>query len=286
MDQSTTVRSTARSRRILAACASLSAGLLIAAPAIAGPWTPEEQAAYHKFAVNYFSGDSSFGADQPGFLEFEDLNFTYYGEYGLTDRLALIGSVPLKRISRRDIGSDGVEREVETTGLGDLDIGLRYKLIDGPVVVSVQGVFKAPYLYDQDEALPLGNGQEDFEGRLLIGRSLGAAGYFAVEAGYRFRTDAPVDEFRYLVEYGVDVSRAVYLRAKLDGLAAVGDDGDTTVINGNPTLPIGFDLGRLEGTVGYRVGDENAIEFTVTENLYGDNTLKGTSFQLAFVTRF
>lgn len=254
-------------------------------PSLAGPWTPDAGESYNKVALNYFSGDSAFGPEEPGFQDFEDVNLTYYLELGITDRLAVITSVPLKRISRTDLGATGAVIGNNTTGIGDVDVGLRYNFLRDSVVLAAQVVFKAPYLYQANNVLPLGNGQEDIEGRLQLGKSLGKAGYFAIDAGYRYRVGAPSDEIRYLLEYGVDVSKAVYLRTKLDGILSVENDTPTLGALGNPTLPLAFDLAKLEGTAGYRISEQVGAELTVTHNLYGSNTLQGTAVQLALVVQ-
>lgn len=176
----------------------------------------------------------------------------------------------------------------DNSGVGDVDLGLRYRLIDGPFIFSVQGLFKAPFLYSEDADLSLGNGQIDVEGRALLGKSLGKLGYFGVEAGYRFRADDPVDEFRYLVEYGFDLSSDIYLRTKLDGTLGLGDV-DAGIDNANlanPSLPLAFDLGKLEYTAGYKLNKTWAVEVTGTTNIYGENTLRGTNVQFAIVGQF
>lgn len=258
------------------------ATILASTPAFAGAWTAPKGGAYNKFAVNFFDSSSFFGPDQVGFEEFTDQNFTYYGEYGLEDDLTLFASIPIKRLTRTDFGI-----EVSEEGVGDVDLGLRYNFYNKEFVFSGQFLFKAPYLYDSDAALPLGNGQEDYEFRLLFGKSLGKLGYFGAEAGYRFRAGDPVDEFRYLIEYGFDLTDEVYLRAKLDGTLNAGSDANlVNTQSANPALPLAFDLGKLETTAGWKFQDNLAGEFTLTSNLYGDNTLTGTNFQFALVYSF
>ncbi len=266
---------------VIAAKGATVIALLAPGSAVAGPWTLLHGKTYNKPAVNYFTGSSLFNTTQEGFERFEDINFTFYNETGITDDISFIISVPIKEVIRTDRNAAGIAITNRTSGVGDIDIGLRYNISKGPIVVAVQGIFKAPYAYNAGDALPLGNGQEDFEGRLQLGRSFGKAGYAVVEAGYRYRVGAPADEFRYLIEYGVDVSRSVYVRSKLDGLLSIRNDTPQVAANGNPTLPLAFDLAKLELTAGYRVNKKLAVEFTATPNVYGDNTLTGTNFQLA-----
>ncbi|MEP6343521.1 MAG: hypothetical protein ABJ275_09410 [Maricaulaceae bacterium] len=278
--------------------------LAIPSTAFAGAWTADQGDNYLKGAVNYFETSSRFGPEN-GFENFRNTNLNLYWEYGLRDNLTFFATG-----SYTDLENEADGQETSGDGVGDIDVGLRYRLIDGPVIVSVQGLFKAPYLYSEDAELPLGNGQEDFEGKLLFGKSFGALGYGGLEVGYRVRTEDPVDEFRFLVEYGFDVNEKTYLRAKLDGIHAA-QNADVDLTNAvldiepetgnpfgpdiellsaastlNPQLPLEFDLGRLEYTAGYKINDNLAMEITGTTAVYGDNTLKGTNVQFAIVSSF
>lgn len=275
-------------------------GLLIPSSAFAGAWTAKKGDNYLKGAVNHFETSSRFG-DEGSFENFRNTNFNVYWEHGVRDDLTFFATGSLTDLENR---ADGVE--TSGTGVGDIDLGLKYRLIEGPVIVSVQGLFKAPYLYDADSELPLGNGQEDFEGKVLFGKSFGDLGYGGLELGYRVRTDDPVDEFRFLVEYGFDLSDDVYLRTKLDGIHAAQSSnidvstpttgtGTNPITGGipliatttlNPQLPLEFDLGRLEYTAGYKIGNGFAAEITGTTAIYGDNTLSGTNIQFAIVSSF
>jgi hypothetical protein len=262
--------------------------LFVPSYASAGAWTAKKGDNYLKGAVNYFETNNRFGPEN-GFENFQNTNFNVYWEHGIRDDLTFFATGSLTDLENQSNG-----QETSGSGVGDIDLGLKYRLIDGPVIVSIQGLFKAPYLYDSESELPLGNGQEDFEGKLLFGKSFGDLGYGGLEVGYRIRTEDPVDEFRYLVEYGFDLNDKTYLRTKLDGIHAAGSSdiaSDITVpvsqdIALNPQLPLEFDLGRLEYTAGYKISDGFAAEITGTTAVYGDNTLKGTNIQLAVVASF
>lgn len=263
-------------------------GLLIPSQAFAGAWTAKKGETYLKGAVNYFESSSLFGPEN-GFESFRNTNFNVYYEYGIEDNLTFFATGSLTDLENV---TDGVE--TSGSGVGDIDVGLRYRLVDGPVIVSVQGLFKAPYLYSEDAELPLGNGQEDFEGKVLFGKSFGPLGYGGLELGYRFRTEAPVDEFRFLVEYGVNLSEKAYVRTKLDAIIAAQSSDILNDTNGaitidaafNPQQPLEFDLGRLEYTAGYNFTDTFAGEITGTTAVFGDNTLKGTNIQVALIAAF
>lgn len=262
--------------RLIGTCAL--AGLLFSGPVHAGAWTLAEGAAYNKVAFNFFTSDDTFGTGAEGFEEFTDYTVNYYGEFGLTDRLTLITQVPLRRSENVTSGES-----VTNFGVGDVDIGLRYNLLNDKWVVSSQFLYKAPFLYDEDDSLPLGNGQSDFEFRLQVGRSLYPYGYFGVEAGYRIRAEAPSDEFRYLAEYGFDLNEKVYLRTKLDVIRAIDSTDIELDTTGNPNFPNAFDLGKVEGSIGYKFNARSSIEFTFTESIFGANILDGQTYQLGYV---
>lgn len=243
-----------------------------------GAWTLEQGTGYNKIAVNVFQADEQFGIGQEGFEEFNDVTVNYYAEYGLTDKLTFIGQLPLRR-SRNET----VDFITETTGIGDVDLGLRYNLLNEKWVFSTQFLYKAPFLYDEDEELPLGNGQSDLEVRFQLGKSLHPYGYFGLEAAYRFRAEDPSDEFRYLAEYGFDLTKSIYLRTKLDVIQAV-DSTDVVIgTEGNPNFPDAFDLGKVELSAGYKFSDKTSVEFTFTESIFGENILDGDTFQFGFV---
>jgi len=212
---------------------------------------------------------------------------SYYGEWGLGNNWGLFTSVLYQDISQTNSAGDTSEND----GLGDLDIGVKYQWQAEPFVLSTQLLAKLPYLYDEDDALPLGNGQEDLEAKVLIGKSLGALGYFGIELGYRFRTDDPSDEIRYLIEYGVSFSDNFYFRTKLDGIESANNADVAFDGSGNLSRTNEFDVGKLELTAGWNFGSANdsgrwGAEFTYTEDIFGDNTLEGDGFQIAVTRTF
>lgn len=244
----------------------------------AGAWTPPPGSSYQKFAVNYLRATEQFAPRTAGFEHFTDLNFTYYGEKGIYDGLAAFASLPYKSQRSRE---NGVEQQ--NAGIADVEFGLRWRHRQGEQVLSTGYLIKLPFLYDEDEPLALGNGQTDIEFRVLYGRGLGARAYIGAEIAYRARFEAPSDEFRFLLEAGIRATSAWYFRAKLDGIHAIGNGDLVAVGTGNPSLNLEFDLGRVELTTGYQFSSRWYTEFTATPALYGENSLDGTSYQLALI---
>ena len=250
---------------------------------LAGAWTQPENGIYDKLGVNIYYASKNFDrngnrAEMPGNGTFRDFNLTNYIEYGLTRELTLINSIPFKVINN----SSTTEANT-TTGVGDIDLAARYKLTEGGWgLLSTQALIKIPWAYDSNARLPLGNGQGDYEGKLLYGCSLWRylPGYVNLELGYRYRAGGPADEFKYLVEFGSDITKSLYTRLKLDGTMSM-DNGARFDYSGNPTTTNNYDLGKLEVTVGYKITPSWGVELTYGPALYGQNTAAGATYSFA-----
>ena len=255
-----------------------------ATTSFAGAWTAKKSAFYEKLAFNYYYAHQSFdhSGDRRGMPNngnFTDYNISNYLEYGLLDNLTLINSLSYKWLESEDDAG-----RAKGYGLGDVDLGLRCKLLDSEKIgiVSSQILVKIPGGYDKNDALPLGNDQFDTEVKFLYGRSLypRIPGYGNVELGCRFRAGDPSDEIRYLVEFGFDLTKRIYTRAKLDGIFSV-DNGRKADNSGNPTATNNFDLGKLDLTLGYQITPTLGLEGSYRPDIYGQNTAAGANYSLA-----
>ncbi|MFC1890128.1 hypothetical protein ACFL4G_10265 [Thermodesulfobacteriota bacterium] len=262
--------------------------LLLVIPGIAsaGAWTQPKGVMYNRMSVNYYRSTAAYGTDG-GLADldkngvFEDYNFTWYQEYGLLERLTLITSIPYKFVHHED---DAFKSN--TWGPGDIDVAARIRLFEKPFILGLQPLVKLPYGYDEDEDVPIGNGQADFEIRLLFGRSLHPLpAYAGVEIGYRFRAGDPSDEIRYLAEAGCTFTPRISARIKLDGTLSA-ENGAVGTAGFNQTLTNEFDLGKLEVTTIFRIRENLFIEGTWTPTVYGENTSQGHTFSLALAGTF
>jgi hypothetical protein len=258
----------------------------MAVSCFAGAWTLPQGKHYVRIAYNYYRTDTRFNddGDRADFEkqgDFEDNDASLYLEYGLCPRFTLIGNFVYKYLTYEDDGIDA-----KTYGIGDMEVAGRYLLLAPKGgALSLQALVKIPEAYDENDDVPLGNGQYDVEVRLLYGHSLYPAlpGYVNVEIGYRFRFEEPADEFRYLVEIGGDFTKKLYGRLKLDGILDAGNASDEMDAFGNPTATEAYDLGRLDICLGYKITRRYAVEFACTPALYGKNTAAGTTWTLALV---
>jgi hypothetical protein len=292
--------------------------------AYAGAWTAPRGAMYHKLSINYYQAEDLFdsnghraGQDADG--RFTDLNATYYGEYGIIDRLTASTTFAYKALEFTDDSSGGTDPS--TSGIGDIEAALKYRIHGGKAgIFSALTMVKIPEAYDEDDSLPLGSGQYDIEGRLLYGRSLYPAvpGYCGVEIAYRHRVDDPADEVKYLLEFGADIYRNLYGRVKLDGTwgmnngasqessgdsddcsscekdgtgrsASAGTSESSTGDSGTGTgyatqyTTNEYDIGKLDLALGYKITPRWAVETGTVLDIYGTNITAGLSFFLAVV---
>ncbi|RYV04059.1 hypothetical protein SOPP22_01235 [Shewanella sp. OPT22] len=257
--------------------------MLAATNASAGAWVGEKGSGYAKLGYATYEADSYRG-NNPSFQNFESDSVSFYGEYGLGNSFSLYGS----QIYQSYDQLDSVLGESSATGFGDTELGLKYQWQAEPFVLSTSFLVKAPLFYKAEDGL--GNHQVDYEARVLIGKGLGKYGYFGAEAGYRLRADSPSDEYRYLIEYGFNITKNLYFRTKLDGILSAENSDAPNTLNGNLSNPLEFDVGKLELTTGWNFDNKAlkgyGLEVTYTREIYGENVLEGDRIELGLTKVF
>ena len=298
--------------------------VILCLPALlhAGAWCMQPGALYVKLSRNQYFTVDTFDKHgdkhrNPNGSHFHDYNVTLYAEYGLARNLSVFSSLPYKWLRshyRFYEGDDKKRSSYRYNGLGDFELGLKYCFLEKPFVLSLQGLVKAAWFYDGHEEVPPGNNQNDYELKLLAGKSLWPfPGYCGLELGYRWRTNDPSDEYRYLVEFGMNLTEKFFCRIKLDGIKSVKNarrsappepvtsayvdyetgqvvkveqESSTGTLNANPSLGVEYDLAKLELTLGYKVTRRWSIEYTYTGYPYGENIAAGDQYTIAAVYCF
>ncbi|MCL1077734.1 hypothetical protein D5R81_07065 [Parashewanella spongiae] len=259
--------------------------MFVSANSMAGAWVGEKGTGYTKIGFSTYEANGYRG-NNPSFDNFESNSISFYGEYGLGNSFSLFGSLLHQSYDQVDT----VLGKSSSSGLGDVELGLRYQWQADPFVLSTSFLVKSPFLYDADDGL--GNNQTDYEAKILLGKGLDKFGYVGAEFGYRLRTGEPSDEYRYLLEYGFSVNENLYFRTKLDGiLSANNSDVAPGSLSGNLSNPFEFDSGKLEFTTGWNFDKSTALkgfglEVTYTREIYGENILEGNTIQLGLTKVF
>ena len=169
--------------------------------------------------------------------QFDGRQMFLYVEYGLRERLTLVTQVNVGVLTDEDAFV-----RMETTGIGDLDVGLKYQLVDSPLVVSPMLSLKIPTGYDDAYDPALGTGKLDAEGQLLVSRSLYPLPLYAgVEVGYRLRGGAFSNQWSWSTEVGATPHARVFAKAfaaQTSTLVSFNDE-DLGVVDGSTQVSEG-----------------------------------------------
>jgi hypothetical protein len=256
--------------------------LLLPSSVYAGAWTSEPLHSWHKLGVAYFYSDEVWNDDgetESVDTEYTEWSVSYYGQLGITGWFDIWTSFAYK------YGTSEDDEEILTTaGISDITLATKFRFLQKPLVMSGQFAFTAPWAYDKDAWLPLGDGFPDYEVKLLIGRSMyPVPGYFGAEGGYKIREGFQPNVWTYLVELGFNVWK-IYARVKLDGFAgAEGADEDPT---GGRSVSLDSNLGKLESTLGVQIIKYIGIEGSYTYQMWGRNTGRGDTIAAGITGTF
>lgn len=148
-----------------------------------------------------------------------------YGEFGLLDRVTLVGYMPFYASFSAD-----VDEIPSSSGIGDWDVGVRFGILTGgPTVVSLQAIAGLP-LGDSGDDIILWTGDGEFNQHfsLQIGHSLyPVPAYLKGEIGFNNRksSDNPeddyADELRYSLEAGYTIAERLGVSLWLRGVEAL-----------------------------------------------------------------
>lgn len=184
-----------------ARCTGLGAALLLltlAVDAVAQAWTPAPGHLYAKLSFGSTNASEQFAFDgqEADFITgvtgnaFRDRSLYLYTEWGLSDDLALVVTLPYKRTIIRDQAF-----RYRTRAFGSAMVGLRASLRrllgwqDTGHALAANVALTLPTGYTRNLAPSAGAGQVDAQATLAYGRSLyPLPAYAQLSGGYRYRS--------------------------------------------------------------------------------------------------
>lgn len=272
--------------------------LLGAESLFAGAWTQRKDHYYFRLSGFAFNARAVYDKDgKPNAFaangRFSDRSASAYLEYGVSDLVTFVGSVPYKNSRfRSEATLNGKALDRSSIGWSDVYLGLRYLLSQQKTVTSLQAAFKLNPGYPTDTtalqlAPPLGDGQTDFELRALIGQSiLRGAAYYNLDFGYRARGGEPVDEVPFAAEAGFGLGKLGLLIGQIYGVRALaGAEAATLKAQSQISLSPGEDYMKAQAQLIVHLQKGMEIAF-IYENLFtGRNTAKGRSFGVALALK-
>ena len=210
--------------KVLCSAVAMSCIVLWAGDVHAGGWTHPQGKGYFKLSEQIIQAESLYfyTGEQIPIPTYSRYTTSLYGEYGLVDRLTLVGYIPFYQ--RVTVDKEGAEPE---TGLSDWDLGIRVGLLSGgPTVVSLQlmaGVPLGDAKLELEKGLFTGDGEFNQHVSLQVGHSLyPVPGYLKGEIGYNNRESDFANELRYGMEAGYTIAERFGVSFWLRGVEALG----------------------------------------------------------------
>ena len=291
-------------------------------------WTQAKGHSYHQLTFSHYKTIKKFTTlgydsdqlggtvndlDEPSHIipseEFTSTKVSYYGEYGLTDKVTVIASGGWDFQKTNDVMR--YSDEAGPSGIGDIILGVRHKLSDNlgaGVLSSVQVDLKIPEAYDYNDAITyqsLGDGQYDLTGKLLFGRGFNW-GYTVLSAGYKYRFEndqlgelnwKPSDQMLLGLSAGYNAFPWLSIRGNLDYNKPVGNAeiSDAMITHSRPP---GFDWHKdvvlvkdtlsleaeaLSGglALAFTVKPGTQVVVSYNQDLYGKDASLGKTYSLA-----
>ena len=278
-----------------------------------GDFFVPERNYFGKISTSYFYTDEEFDhrGERLDIMEertafenavFRDINANVYLEYGLTDRLTLVATLPFEWLrSERDVVvMGGLVRQKEvlhTFGPGDVTLSGRRQLFGAPLAASIQAGVKLPLGYAErpsNDGPPLGTARVDGEAHFMVGKSLHPLpSYLTASLGYRRRGGRLHDEVVYTAEVGYEIGPAL-IKVALDGIQNTSRPPDiaggtvvTPLPGGGGVLPdllVGDQhIAKLSPAIVYALKPGLALQAEFLHTIAGTNTLSGTIYSLGII---
>jgi hypothetical protein len=264
-------------------------------------WVQRDGGFYLKISTSYlftreefnFAGDrQDIFADKFSRTDawFRDVSVTTYFEYGVTDYMTLVTSIPFKILRSRETENAGpgfpLRRITRTNGgPGDVTLALRTPIMVQPFAVAVQYGGTVPLGYEQtpdNGGSPLGTGKLSGEVGIFVGRSLHPfPAYVSAGASYRRRQGGLHDEVLYNIEAGLTPGR-FFFKVRFDGLQNVEEPPDLAIV-ANDAVVGDQDIFKLSGEADYRFAGPFALALEVFHTLGGKNTTTGTAYAAGLI---
>lgn len=200
-----------------------------------GPWPQPKGKGYFKLSEWWIVFDQHYtdtGLLDPN-VTTGIYNTSFYGEYGLTDRLTAIAYAPLLSRNYMNNLRSATTNEILVKGeginaIGDIDLSLKYGLTKAgsalPVSVSLTlGLPTGKAVAGTLNNLQTGDGEFNQILQIDAGRGFKlndkVSSYTSAYVGINHRTKGFSEEFRYGIEYGVGLAnQKLWLIGRLNGV--------------------------------------------------------------------
>jgi len=200
-------------------------------------WTKKAGSGYYAIDYRFLSStkyhDSS--GDNIEFGGIKDLAFNLYSEYGLTDELTLKLNFPFYKILNRE-DDECSDCQKDNSGIGDLDIGLRYKLKSfGKTTLATSLLLGIPInsddIYGESNKLALGDGEFNQVLGIEVGHSMyPLPSYISGSIKFNNRNEGYSDQIMLGIEGGYKFHKKLLVNLRFSYLKSL-KNGDKEIFN-------------------------------------------------------
>ena len=188
--------------------------LFLFTDSFAGGWPQPKGGGFFKFdfsfirAREYYVMDANIYNINGAGTRLSNYVTSFYGEYGITDRLTVVGYVPffVRNTVNEGVGAltgEILQPGLENNSIGDIDLGLRYGLFAKNGWSVTTALFLGLPTGDSQNQNLLFTGDGEFNQLLRLEAGYGAASWYATGyVGFNNRTQGFSDEFRFELEFG------------------------------------------------------------------------------------
>ncbi len=207
---------------------------------LAGGWPQPKGGGFFKLDFSFIHARKFYGMDGETYningagTRLGYYTSSFYGEYGITDKLTAIGYVPffVHNVVNEGVGAisgEVLQQGLENNSLGDIDLGLRYGLFaKNGWSVTTAVIFGLPTGdFENRDLLFTGDGEFNQQVRLEAG--YGKSRWYATGyVGFNNRTEGFSDEIRFEAEFGHKFwDNRLLTGVKLSGIQSL-QNGDPT----------------------------------------------------------
>jgi len=248
----------------------------------AGPWPKGKGEGYFKLYEWWLRFDqhyTSTGELDPN-ATLGLYNTSFYGEYGLTDRLTTTLNLPI--YSRNVINNQisGTRGDViipgdAIGGLGDADLALRYALNAPGANIPLSATLTLGLPFGEDaggDQMNLQTGDGEFNQMLTLeaGKSFGPNAYASAAIGFNNRSNGFSDEFRFGLEAGYALaSKRVWLIGRLTGSESLMNGETAATVSSTSIFSNNAEYLSVGGEVNVYVTDKLGLSLGAATALSG-----------------
>ncbi|MBL7856965.1 MAG: hypothetical protein JNM57_04690 [Cyclobacteriaceae bacterium] len=260
-----------------------------------GGWPQSKKIGYYKIGQNWIVSSSFYGP-QGDIVDIRTTGLyttSFYGEYGVTNRLTAILYFPFfvrNTLHEERFNQSGIVIPGESfNSIGDTDVSFKYGLIvNKPVVLSASVLLGLPLGKTSggaSEILQTGDGEFNQMVRVDASGSfyplpLYASGYFA----FNNRTANFSDEFRFGIEVGYTFFKRLTTIVKINVVESLFNGSEPVADNGIFSNNTEYVSPMIE--VGYAVNDKWGISSSGGFALSGKNILASPNWGVGIYAKF